>query len=294
VDPTESNARGTGTNVVGADYFESLGVTPVAGRQFTRAEEESPTAPPVAIVDRVLAEALWPGESAVGRRIEVVDQPNREYGIVGVVPAVQTHLFESDAGQIYLPFGRHFQSNLHFHLRTSGLDATREQALLGQIRRELAAVDGRLPILGITTMAGQLDGSIELWTLKIAGKLFGLFGTLALFIAAVGAYGLRAYAVGQRTREIGLRMALGATPRNTLELFLREGVALALVGLGLGLAIALAVARLLSSLLYEVSAYDPLVFSIAPLFLIAAITLACWVPARRAARVDPMVALRDE
>jgi ABC-type antimicrobial peptide transport system permease subunit len=151
-----------------------------------------------------------------------------------------------------------------------------------------------LPLLDVTTLAGQLEKSIELWTIRIAGKLFALFGTLALFIAAVGAYGLRAYAVGQRTREIGLRMALGATPRNTLDLIFREGLSLTLVGLVLGLALALGVARLLASFLYDVSAADPVVFSVAPLVLVAAVALACWVPARRAARVDPMVALRDE
>ncbi len=294
VDPTESNARGAGTNVIGADYFESLGLALRSGRAFTVSEEESAEAPPVAIIDQTLAEAIWPGESALGHQIEVVDQPNRVYEVVGVVPAVQNHLFERDGGQLYLPFGRHFQSSLHFHLRTTALEPSEEQALLATIRRELRALDERLPVLGVTTLEGQLEQSIELWTIRIAGKLFAIFGTLALFIAAVGAYGLRAYAVGQRTREIGLRMALGATPRDTLDLILREGLSLTLVGLGIGLVLAFGVARLLSGVLYEVSAADPVVFSVTPLVLIAAITLACWVPARRAARVEPMVALRDE
>jgi hypothetical protein len=146
VDPAESNARGAGTNVVGADYFESLGVALRAGRSFTRSEEESPDAPPVAIIDQTLAEALWPGESAVGRRIEVVDQPNREYEVVGVAPPIETHLFGRGSGQLFLPFGRQFQSNVHFHLRTA-VSTGAEQALVGVIRRELRAIDERLPVL---------------------------------------------------------------------------------------------------------------------------------------------------
>jgi predicted permease len=285
-------ARSASTHLVGADYFEALGIELVAGRPFSRAEEESPEAPPVVIVDRTLAEALWPGESALGRRLEVVDEPRREYEVVGVAPATRHGLFGRDPSRIFLPFGRHFQSDVHFLVRARepGLEA----GLLASIRGELRAVDDRLPLLGLVSLEQQMEGSIELWTLRIAARLFTLFGVLALFIAAVGAYGLRAYAVGQRTKEIGLRMALGATPAGTLRMVLGEGLALTLVGLGLGLALALGAGRLLANLLYEVSAADPLVFAVTPLFLLAAIALACWLPARRASRLQPMAALRDE
>ena len=295
-DPTaEELAVSVGMNVVGADYFATFDRQLLQGRPFDLAEETSGSAPPVVIVDRALAERLWPGESAVGRRLQLAQTPGIDYVVVGVAPPLRAHLFGSgDHGQIYLPFGRRYLSNMHLQLRATGLDAGRRERLFEALRREIREIDAALPVLGMRTLAAQLDGSVELWALRAGAALFAIFGSLALFLAAVGAYGVRAYAVGQRTREIGVRMALGGTPRDVTRLVLREGLGLTLAGLGVGLLLAFGVARLLASLLYEVGAADPLVFSVAPLFLLASISLACWLPARRAARVDPMVALRDQ
>jgi len=287
-------ARSAELNVVGFDYFHSLGLALKRGRGFSRAEEESPDAPPVAVVDEVLAERLWPGESAVGRRVRLRRRPGSEYEIVGVAPAIRTHLFAgSPEGMIYVPLGRNFQSDIHVQLRTAALSGERRQALLADIRRQLRAIDPNLPVLGLRTLAGQLDDSSELWIVRTGGTLFSIFGGLALFLSAVGAYGVRSYSVGRRTREIGVRMALGGSPRQALAMVLREGLGLAAVGLGIGLALGLAIARLLSGLLYEVSPGDPLVFVTAPLVLALVVTLACYLPARRAARIEPMVALRE-
>jgi putative ABC transport system permease protein len=291
----EEIAVSVGMNIVGADYFATFDRQLVQGRPFTPAEEESAGAPPAVIVDRTLAERLWPGESAVGRRLQLAQTPGVDYEVIGVAPPLRAHLFEiGDHGQIYLPFGRRYMSNMHLQLRAPGLDAARRERLFAALRGEIRELDAALPVLGMRTLAAQLDGSIELWALRAGATLFVVFGSLALFLAAVGAYGVRAYTVGQRTREIGVRMALGGTPRDVHRLVMREGLGLTLAGLGVGLGLAFAVARLLSSFLYEVGAADPIVFSIAPVFLLAAISLACYLPARRAARVDPMVALRDE
>ena len=290
-----SGARGAQLNIVGADYFRALGVGLLRGRRFSAAEEEAASAAPVAIVDRRLAELLWPGEDALGRRLRLARRAGADLEIVGIAPDLHQHLFEGqDRGAIFLPLGGNYQSNMHVQLRTVALASGRARALLELVRSEIRGIDARLPILGIRTLDGQLDASIELWLLRTAGRLFAAFGLLALLLAAVGAYGVRAYAVGQRAREIGIRMALGADERRTVRLVLGEGLRLILFGLGTGVALALAVARLLSSLLYRVSAVDPMVFVAAPSLLAAVIGLACYLPARRAARVDPAVVLRCE
>jgi len=293
-DERDPAAHSAGLNVVGSDYFRALGVGLRRGRGFTLGEEESATAPPAAVLDETLAAQLWPGQDPLGRRVRLARRQGLEYEVVGIAPSMRAHLFGDDAGgAIYLPFGRDFQSNVHVHLRTTDLDAARRQELLGAVRRELRAIDERLPVLGLQTLESQLDTSVELWMLRTGGRMFAVFGGLALFLAAVGAYGVRSYAVGRRTREIGIRMALGAQPAQARWLILREGFGLTVSGLLLGLVLAFGVARLLSGLLYEVSAGDPVVFALAPLVLAAVTTLACYLPARRASRVDPNVALRE-
>jgi ABC-type antimicrobial peptide transport system permease subunit len=183
---------------------------------------------------------------------------------------------------------------MHFHLRLPASDPSAEAALMQEIRRTVRSVDEHLPILSLKTMRAQLETSMDLWLFRTGARMFSILGGLALLLAVVGVYGLKAYTVARRTREIGIRMALGASVRDTLWMVLKEGLWLTLWGAGIGLALAAAAGRLLSSMLYEVSPTDALVFGSAPLLLTAVSLLAAYIPARRAARIDPMVALRYE
>ena len=162
------------------------------------------------------------------------------------------------------------------------------------MRRKIRAVDERLPLIALKTLRGHLESSFDLWIVKTGAQMFGIFGGVALLVAMVGLYGVRAYTVARRTREIGIRMALGAGSGAALRMILREGLVLTAISTGIGLVLSLGVGKILASLLYGVSGVDPAVFLTAPVLLGAVSIVACYVPARRAARVDPMVALRHE
>jgi predicted permease len=283
-------------NVVGADYFETLGVPLMRGRAFTRQETESGSGPKVAIVDELLAAELWPDEDPVGRQIGFGrEREGDDLEVVGVVATVRDDLLPAELRpHVYVPFGQNFQAGMNIHLRTAPLDDDGRDALLQSVRAEIRAVDGRLPIMKFGTMQDHIRGSAALWMVRLGASIFTAFGALALFLAVIGVYGVKAYTVAQRTREIGIRKALGATASDTLWLVVREGAVLTGVGLGLGVVLSAGVAQLLSGLLYEVSALDPISFVVAPAVLAAASFLATYVPARRAARVAPIAALRHE
>ena len=166
--------------------------------------------------------------------------------------------------------------------------------MLRTVRSEIRAIDSQLPIMSLKTLRGHVMESASLWLVRVGATIFTTFGALALFLAVVGVYGVKAYTVAQRTREIGVRKALGATSGETVRLLVRESLLLTGVGLGLGLLLAAGVARLLTSLLYEVSALDPLTFIGAPMILAAASLLATYLPARRAASIAPITALRHD
>ena len=309
-------------NSVGADYFTTMGLPLLRGRAFTRIEAETSASPSVAIIDDVLAKKLWPDGDALGQRIQWADRdaPKAAGGnsgnmggvsneiaksageatsfeIVGIVPATRWELFQkrqTGDGLICVPFAQGFQSNAFFHVRTAARPPRSDAALFDLIRRELRSAAPGVPILAVKTFRQHLDGNIQLWIVRIGATMFSIFGGLALILAVVGVYGVKAYAVARRTREIGIRLALGAEPGAVLRLILREGLIMTLTGTALGFLLALAIGRIFGSLLYQVSPVDPVAFTLAPAALIATTLLACWLPARRAARVDPMVALRAE
>jgi ABC-type antimicrobial peptide transport system permease subunit len=181
---------------------------------------------------------------------------------------------------------------MFLHVRAA--QAGTEADLLASIRREMRAYDPVLPILQATTMQAFHDRSIELWAVQSGGRLFLLFGLLSLLLAVVGLYGVKSYIVSQRTREIGIRMALGARPGDVLSMMLKEGAALAAVGVAVGLPLAALLGMAMSSLLYDVKPLDPVVFVTAPGLLAAAALVATWLPARRATRVTPLTALRTD
>jgi ABC-type antimicrobial peptide transport system permease subunit len=178
-------------------------------------------------------------------------------------------------------------------LTVRAAQAGTETTLLQTIRRELRAVDSRLPVLDLKTMRGFHEASLGLWVLRAGGYMFTLLGALALALAVVGIYGLRAYVVAQRTREFGIRMALGANPSNVRALVLREGLGVCLVGLLMGLPLAVLVAQAMIGLLYRIGGLDPVVFTVAPAVLALAALVASDLPARRATRIAPLAALRD-
>lgn len=285
-------------NVIGADYFRTLRTPLLRGRAFTREEMFSDTAPPVAIVDEALAAALFPAGDALGQRIAFVardgSKESEEMEVVGIAPNLRDDLFDEDRKHVYAPFGRSFQRDMHFYLSSS---LTGDKALRGQleaVQAEIRKVDGQLPILTLKTMTGHLEESMALWMVRAGAKIFMVFGAVTLVLAVIGVYGLRAYSVAQRTREIGIRMSLGASANQTLFQVLREGLGITAAGTVLGLLLAAGIARLLGSFLYQVDSLDPVIFLTAPSILIAASVLACLVPARRASRIDPLVALKYE
>jgi hypothetical protein len=283
---------------VGHDYFRALGLEVLRGRDFTAAEEQDPQGPRVVLVDEPLAKRLWPGQDPLGQTLQIDLGEGRGVEVaevVGLVPGVRHQLLDpAPDPHVYVAVGSHYQANLTLHVRASGRGREAEAALLQALRREVQALDTSLPVVELRTLRAHRDASLLLWAAQTGARLFTVFGALALFLAVVGVYGVKSYLVAQRTREFGIRMALGASPRDVRRLVLGEGLRLLGVGLGAGLLLSAAVARALSGMLYEVSAADPATFTVAPLLLGLATLLACELPARRATRVPPMTALRHE
>ena len=304
---------------VGADYFTTLGLALLRGRAFTKIEAEAPGALPVAIIDEVLAKRLWPEGDALGQSIQwaesgtptapgggsgtmgasddiarrAQDPPSVE--IVGIVPATRWEIFQSGVGgQIYVPFAQDFRSNVFFHVRTAPRAPGADAPLLDLIRREVRSAAPGVPVFTVKTFREHFDANMQLWIVRAGAAMVSLFGGLALVLAVVGVYGVMAYAVVRRTREIGIRTALGAEPGAVLRMILREGLTMTLGGAALGFLLALGIGRVFSGMLYQVSPVDPVAFALAPAVLVATALFACWLPARRAAKVDPIVALRNE
>jgi putative ABC transport system permease protein len=243
----------------------------------------------VAIVNEPFAKQRWPGQSAVGKRFKLgqSDSDSPWITIVGVSRDIkQFGVRERTTDVIYLPFAQSPPRTATILVRAAGDPS----ALVGPARSAIGALDGELAVFGITTMSEVLARSI--WQPRLQALLVAAFAVIALVLAAVGVYGVVSYAVAQRTREIGVRMALGALPSSVLRLVVAQGVRLTLVGVVLGLAGSLAAARLLQGLLFGVNPRDPITFAVGPLVLIVVAVVACFVPARRAARVDPSIALR--
>ena len=298
-DDAASKSVETNWNIVSETYFQTLGIPIIRGRSFTAAETSPETHSRAIVIDKLAAERLWPKGDALGKHVkyesELPNHPAEEVEIVGIVANIQDHIIGRDMQpHAYVPFGQKYQSNVNVHLKLTPRDHAAQARLIETIRREFRAVDERLPVLSFKTMRDHLDSSFDLWIVRTGASMLAIFGAVAMMLAVVGLYGVKAYTVAQRTRELGIRMALGATSGDTLGLILREGVNVTLVGLGIGMLLAIALGRVLAGMLYEVRALDPWVFTIAPVTLAAVSLFACYLPARRASRVDPMVALRYE
>ncbi|HEU0079176.1 MAG TPA: FtsX-like permease family protein, partial [Longimicrobiaceae bacterium] len=269
-------------------YFRTLGIPLTRGRDFTAAD--APGAPGAVIVSEGFARAAWPGEDPVGRRLTLDGGGGAELTVVGVAReslVVPPHRRARPA--VYLPQTQHpGAKGLTLLVRAAG-DA---RPLADALRREVRALDGDLPVYRVKTLAQYRRESASV--ARNGAVLVGMFGTLALLLASLGLYGAMSFAVTQRTREIGVRVALGARRADVVRLFLRQGGRLAATGMAVGLVPALAAGRLLSGILYGVSPLDLPTLAAVALLLGAAVLLASYLPARRATRVEPMAALRTE
>jgi predicted permease len=275
--------------VVAGEYFRAMQIPLRAGRFFNQQDIE--TAPQVAIVDDHMAEEIWPGQDPLGKRIRFVDgKPDDPWvTVVGVVGRVKQYTLDEDSRiALYLAHTQFPARAMNVVVRS----ATEPSSIAGAVKKEIRRLDQSLPIYNVKTMEQRMDESLA--RRRFLTILLSIFSALALVLATIGIYGVMAYLVYQGAREIGIRMALGATQRNILLLVVQSGVALALVGIGIGLAGALALTRLMRNLLFGIAAADPLTYlAIAALLLLVAF-FASYIPARRASRIDPMISLRCE
>jgi putative ABC transport system permease protein len=274
---------------VSPDYFRTLGTPLVRGRFF--ADADTLEAQRVAVVDEAAARRFWPDEDPVGHRFKPGGRNSQApwVTVVGVVGNIKTEGFDQpDQPHLYMCMFQNVGYAMAVYLRADGDPKSLTQAL----RREVQAVDPNLPVFGERTLEEVVSASLA--QRRFALQVVGGFGVLALLLAGVGIYGVVAYSVSQRTREIGIRLALGASSGAILRWVFGQGMRLTLVGLGAGLAGALVLTRLLRGLLFGVETTDPLTYAALALLLAAVALLACYVPARRATKVDPMVALRYE
>ncbi|MGH9839940.1 MAG: ADOP family duplicated permease [Blastocatellia bacterium] len=268
-------------------FFAALGIPLRQGRLF--AESDTAEAPFVALADEKLAAQYWPNENPIGKRVQRGGPQSPWYTIVGVVGHVRHSQLDAESkGALYFPYAQHRAFMITLVVRASHAP----EQLAGVVQREVAALDKDVPVYEIRTMEDRLLASLT--PQRMSAYLIAVFAGVALLLAALGIYGVMSYSVSQRTNEIGIRMALGAQASDVLKLVLRQGLMLALGGAAMGLLGALALTRLLSKLLFGISATDPLTFASVPLLLIAVALVACWLPARRAARVNPLIALRNE
>jgi predicted permease len=270
-------------NEVSPEYFSTLGIPIVSGREFIRADDE--TAPLVAVVDETMMARYWRGQNPVGKRLQV---NGRWMRIVGVAKAAKYSSFlEPPKPFFYVPLRQNASKLVSLHIRTRQSIETMAPALA----REVHAVDPALGAYEMITMREQVNRSTS--SQRVSGSLLGVCGVLALLLAAVGLYGVMSYAVTQSTRELGLRMALGARVSHVLRMVMSRGLLLTAAGVALGAAGALALTRMLGTLLFKVSPRDPLSFALALAVMALASLAACFMPAWRATRTDPVRALRD-
>jgi predicted permease len=273
-----------GRFVVTPEFFSTLKIPLLRGRDFNDADQAGTV--PVAIINQALAERGWPGQSALGGKFRLTDN-GPFFAVIGVVGNTQYRpQNEAPPPAFYLPLAQQFLPDLALVVRTEGQPET----LFAPLRQMIQSLDRNLPIIASGTLQTHIRETF--WPLQIASTIFALLSALALLLAAIGIYGVISYAVSQRTHEIGLRIALGAQPSQILLLIVGQGMKLAAIGIAAGLALSLLVTRLLARFFFGVSAADPLTIGAITLLLGGLALLACYLPARRAMKVDPLVALR--
>jgi putative ABC transport system permease protein len=288
----ETLARGSAgrnimTTVIGPGYFRTMQIPFIEGRDFD--QRDQPKTQRVIIVNQRMAQMLWPGESAVGKHIFIGTDNHDALEVVGVVKTgMYRSLAEDPKPFFYYSMDQRRPTTMAMMVR-GNVDP---RSLVAPIRGQIQAIDRRVPIFAVKTMDEHM--TYALWAPNMAASFSLAFGVVAILLSAVGLYSVMAYVVSQRTREVGIRMALGADRGHVLKMITRQGMRLAGIGVIIGLVFALALARLLSSLLIGVSGYDVPTFLLVPALLVVVALVACYLPARRATKVDPLIALRYE
>lgn len=289
-EPPPGQMPSTDISRISSNYFRAMGVQLLKGREFT--ERDDGNAPPVCIIDTTMAQTVWPGEDAVGKKVKFghpTGAQNKWMEVVGVVAHVKNYgVDQTSRMETYVPYLQSPLGIFTLVIRTAGAPAS----MIPAARQAVLSVDRDVPISDVQTLedivAEHSAGR------RMAATLLGIFAAIALVLAAVGIYGVISYGVSQRIHEIGIRMALGAQQQQILRMVMKQGSLVAATGLILGLTAAFGLTRFLGSLLFEIGTLDPTTFSIVPLILMCVVLLACYVPARRATRIDPMNALRNE
>jgi predicted permease len=273
--------------VVAGRYFDAMGIPLRRGRFFN--EQDDLNKPIVVIVDEYMAEQLWPGQDPIGKRIHIVELQSKDpwQTVVGVVGRVKQDSLDSDPRIAFYVAHTQYPTRA---MTVAFRGDTNSAALLANSKSELRKLDPDLPMYRVRTMDQRVNESLA--RQRFSMLLLAVFAGIALVLATIGIYGVMAYLVNQGNRELGIRIALGATPRNILNLVVKQGMALAVAGVTIGLAAAFLLTRLIQSLLFGVNATDPLTFVGIAVLLAAVALLACYVPARRAARIDPLISLR--
>ncbi|MGH9789834.1 MAG: FtsX-like permease family protein, partial [Candidatus Acidiferrales bacterium] len=282
--PAADERLGSLYDSVGANYFATMGVPLVAGRDFTLADRQA--AAPVVAVNDTFARKFWPGQNALGKHIRI-GSVWRE--VIAVARDVQFRDIGEPPGQyMYAPHQQAFEPDMTLIVRSAGDYGGLREA----IRAEVRTLDPALPLFDARSMADHVNAALA--TQRASALLSTIFGLLALTLASIGVYSVLSYAITRRTHEFGIRVALGARPADVVRMVLGQGLTLGAIGLALGLAGAFAASGVLGEMLYGVAPTDPLTYAGIAALLIAVVLAACWLPARRAMRVDPMIALRHE
>jgi putative ABC transport system permease protein len=301
--PTDPKAPDPGAGAlytaITPGYFDAIGVKLLRGRDFTQAEAENKDLPRVAIIDDEMAKKIFPNTEAVGQHIRYTQPPKdgspNDLLVVGVVSS-HRHDVQNDTlnRRLFVPLAQGYNGNVYLHVRLGTKDRDVVAAFIPTMRQALRGVDPDLPLLSIAPFVDLTEKSVGLWIVRLGALLFGAFGGIALLLAVIGVYGVKAYAVACRTREIGIRMALGAHRRDIFALIMRQGAMQTALAVAIGLLLCLGAGRILSQILYEVSPGDPFALVASGAVLAAAALLACFFPARRATHVEPLKALRTE
>ncbi len=280
-------------------YFDAIGVKLLRGRDFTQAECEEKDGRRVAIIDEEMAKKLFPNQDAVGRHVRYTIPPKdgspNDMEVIGVV-GTHRHDVQNDTPltRLFVPFAQGYSGDVFLHVRFNTMDRKAVAGMTPSMRSTLHEIDPDLPLLSIAPWVDVMERSVGLWIVKLGAILFGVFGAIALLLAVVGVYGVKAYAVACRTHEIGIRMALGAHRKDVFALIMRQGAIQTGLAVSLGLLLSLGAGRVLSQILYQVTPSDPFALITSSLLLALATLLACFLPARRAMHVNPITALRTE